>query len=198
MRRSEPAPSVDERDAEGARWLEQDGDAPAGPWLGAYAWARRDDPRRYVGLGTYAERVADHVAVVADDGDPTPVRDDVRAAAPQRPRLAAATVAPAGDPATWRAALAATPDVGAFWNPAPWPVCCARLATLALVNPTRGELAAQETACGPLDDAAFDPSAAAAWREGIAGLRDGRRDEIGMNFFHCRSCGAVYGVATHT
>lgn len=92
-------------------------------------------------------------------------------------------------------ALAALPDVGAFWNPAPWPVCCERLTILWLADPTRAELANLEALTGSLDQAAPDHE---SWPEELARIRSGLPAEDGVNVFVCSCCRRVYGVHSHT
>jgi hypothetical protein len=179
-------------------WTAQQSEPTPVPWIGGYAWRQRNDAARYGTLGAHDARVAERAATLGEDVDPFPVGAERRSTAPRLTVDRALPLPAVGDEASWPDALAKTPNVAAFWNPAPWPVCCSRLSVLVLVNPTPAELDHVEELAGALDGIAVDPGQDAAWREGIASVHRRAGNDIGLNLFHCRSCGALYGVASHT
>ncbi len=154
---------------------------PPHPTIGphAWAWARfgvpEDTPH---GSGGYAADV---------------VTDARRDAAPVAAALPL-TDLPALTPAEQEALLDQMPEVCAVWAPIRWPICCARVAVVWLVQPLPGELAALEQLAGPLDRC--DPSA--GWARELADLRSGLAPEDGVNIFVCSRCKRVYGAYAPT
>lgn len=181
-----------------AGWTQLQSNATPVAWIGGYAWSQRNDAARYGDLGTYESRADDNAAALVEDADPLLVDDQRRKSAPRLPIDRTLPVPSAGERGDWVEALARTPDVVAFWNPARWPVCCARLGVLVVVNPTSAELRHIEEIAGPLDDASLEPNEAPVWLEGIVAIRRNAANSVGINLFHCRSCGALYGVPSHT
>ena len=99
-------------------------------------------------------------AATFDAADPEPLGPlDVQAAVVTDGRKRNAPVAqgldlPTGPTASiheHQAAIAALPEVLAWWNPMEWPVCCDRASVIWLVDPTATELEALESRAGPLD-----------------------------------------------
>jgi hypothetical protein len=151
-------------------------EAPPVAWISRLAWSTRRDAQRFVGL--------------VDAGGPSGTLEDAELwpLQPLEPALAARL----------EAQLRATPAVGAFWQAARWPVCCAALSVLEVANPTHEELAALEGE-GRWDHAALAPvSAQAEWRDALAGARAGHPIEEGVNLFRCAACGGRAGVYSHT
>ena len=166
------------------------------PWIGGYAWSQRNG-LRYGVLGTYNARVKDGVGTIGDDVVTLAINENERAAAP-RLLIDSTLPIPNENSATDRHALLATPDVAAFWNGVQWPVCCSRLAVLVIVNPTQPELQQIEATVGTLDDASLGDKNRTVWREALAAVRAAEESHIGVNLFHCRHCGGLYGLPSHS
>lgn len=167
-----------------------DGPPPV-PWIAQHVWRTSREWTRFRGLygpGSEDDRLLDVAA--------TTVPADVHDRAPRITRPG--DDIPTGTLAEHQERLDATPRVGAWWNPAPWPVCCGRLARIVLANPTGVELSTWERDAGPLDDAVLTPEHRESWASELSGLRDGGCVENGVNVFHCSACGALYGVYSHT
>lgn len=158
-------------------------------WLSHAAWQRRKQWSRFPRLKAEVDGPA-----LLVDAHPEIVDDRWRAARP--PTAAHPPAPPLMSMAEASTALEQTEDVGAFWNPVTWPLCCGALTVLVQVNPTRVELEASEAALGSLDAAcALDD---AGWRADLAAIRAGGRPENGVNLFQCGHCGRSYGVHSHT
>jgi hypothetical protein len=121
---------------------------------------------------------------------------------PRLPVEAGAPGAPVGSVADHRRHLASTRSSG-FIGSVRWPVCCRRLTTLVFNTGKGASFRELESRAGSLDGSlleAFtgdtrDPPEQ-VFRDWAALLRDmraGRHAGDGVNFFHCRSCGRVYG-----
>lgn len=165
-------------------------EAPPVSWIAASVWRQRKQASR---LGEFETDKATMAELEVTAEPPTA---ETRERVPTGPQPAVSFTAEAGTPEAAAAALGATPPVGVWWNPGPWPACCGQLAVLTLVNPTRKELIPYDRG-GQIERATFDPEDDEVWRELVEFTRTGHEPENGMNLFQCPVCARLYGVATY-
>lgn len=159
------------------------------PWINDEVWRQRRDWSRFAGIRGPDDTEGPLLHVEA-----WIVRPDEKARSPALPMKGQPPVPTGLDQASADRLLKTTPDVGAFLNPAHWPVCCGSMTVLVLCQPTAAELAAIEGTAGSLDDAVLQTFARSRWAQELASIRAGGRPVNGINLFQCAVCGHIYGV----
>lgn len=159
------------------------------PWISDAVWQQRHQWERFGNL-----RGPEDTEGPLLDAETYVVSATERAAAPvvafPRPPAVPRDV----DPTVGDRLLRQTPEIGAFFRAARWPVCCQSMTVLRLVQPTTAELVGFERAGSPLDAAVVPPAHREGWALELGSIRAGGRAVNGVNVFHCAVCGRVYGV----
>lgn len=159
------------------------------PWIAEEVWAQRHQWERFGNL-----RGPEDTEGPLLDAEVVMVTEADQLRAPILPFRNPPTVPRNVDQSTGDRLLRQTPEVGAFFRAARWPVCCSSLSVIRLVQPTPSELAAFEGKAGALDNAVIPEAHLEGWRLELASIRAGGRAVNGVNVFQCTACRRAYGV----